>query len=104
MAPASFRLYVGSAYSGVGTPDGTNSNAMAAAGGGVGLRYPGAALCDSVGWGTATNIFVEGTVAPAPPNTASPQSIGRFSADGQDTNVNSADFHVAGSTPRAHNN
>ena len=49
-------------------------------------------LVDSVGWGTATNAFVEGTVAAAPATTRSPgTSTGRV-PDGDDTNDNAADF------------
>ena len=40
---------------------------FAATGGAVALRVVGGAVVDAVGWGDATNGFVEGLVAPAPP-------------------------------------
>ena len=61
-------------------------------------------LVDSVGWGTATNAFVEGTVAAAPATTEAPgTSIGRI-PDGDDTNDNAADFVLDDSpTPKGSN-
>jgi cysteine-rich repeat protein len=100
----SYLLYVGTAY--VGTNDGVyNSGSMAAAGGGIAVRNSVGTIIDSVGYGTATNIYVEGAAAPAPPGAAPPgRSIGRF-PNGVDTNQNSVDFHITTSvTPRAANN
>ena len=57
------------------------------------LGSPGGAsnlIVDSVGYGTATNIYVEGTVIAAP---ASASSI-RRRPNGTDTNDNSVDFTV----------
>ena len=102
--PRSYLLYVGNAY--VGTNDGVYSAAtMSATGGGVAVRNSVGVIVDSVGYGTATNIFVEGTAVGAPPVVAPPgRSIGRF-PNGVDTNQNSADFHLTNSvTPRAANN
>jgi hypothetical protein len=84
LAPGSFFLFGGAAYGGGPAPDDT--------------------LVDSVGWGTATNAFVEGTVAAAPPTTDAPgTSIGR-APDGDDTNDNAADFVLDDSpTPKAGN-
>ena len=80
------------------------STSIAATGGGVGLRDAAGNLVDSVGWGTATNAFVEGTVAAAPPTTEAPgTSTGRV-PDGDDTNDNAADFALDDSpTPKAAN-
>jgi cysteine-rich repeat protein len=96
MAPGSFRLYVGTGYNGGGTPDGvigTNATgSYASAGGGVAVRsgpQNTGPIVDSIAWGTATNAFIEGTVAPAPPAN---RSLGRSPFDGKDRNVNSADF------------
>lgn len=70
--------------------DQTMTAGLAAAGGGVGLRDGASLLVDSVGYGTATNAFVEGTAEPAP---ASSQSIARV-PNGTDTGNNSADFQL----------
>ena len=67
-------------------------------------QYTDLEYLDHVGWGTATNAFVEGTVASAPPATASPGSSAARHPDGHDTNDNSADFTVVTPpTPRATN-
>lgn len=70
---------------------------MATPGGGVGIRDPNGVLTDSVGYGTATNPFVEGgmgNAAPAPPIVNTPGgSIGRL-PNGTDTNVNKSDWKV----------
>jgi hypothetical protein len=71
-----------------------------AVGGGVGLRNAAGELIDSVGWGTATNAFVEGTPAPAPPAS---RSIGR-TPNGADSQRNAIDLVVGtASTPNAAN-
>ena len=76
------------------------SGKLAAAGGGVALRDPLQALVDSVGYGTATNMFIEGAVAAAPP---AGQSLARM-PNGVDSNHNDLDFAVAATpTPRASN-
>jgi hypothetical protein len=100
IAAGGFFLAGGAAYAGVAPADATFATGLAAAGGAVGVRDPSAALVDSVGYGTATNAFVEGTPASAP---ASGQSIGRH-PDGHDTDNNGADFSIATTpTPRAAN-
>jgi Lamin Tail Domain/Collagen triple helix repeat (20 copies) len=104
LAPGGFFLFGGGAYAGGPAADQSFSASIAATGGGVGLRDTAGNLVDSVGWGTATNAFVEGTVAAAPPTTeASGTSTGRV-PDGDDTNDNAADFTLDGSpTPKAAN-
>ena len=94
-------MIVGSAWSGTPQGDGTfASGGLAADGGAVGLRNKSNALADSVGYGTATNAFVEGSAAEAPPNGS---SIGR-TPNGTDTDDNAADFTVfAAPTPKAPN-
>jgi hypothetical protein len=72
---------------------------LAAAGGGVALKDASDAVVDSLGWGTATNAFVEGTVIGAPSTT---QSAARKS-DGVDTDDNAVDFKLAAPTPGATN-
>lgn len=107
IAAGGFRLYAGNAYTGVVPADGVMSTGLNVMGGAVGVSYlstyTGEAselIVDSVGWGTAANVYVEGTVAPVP---ASASSI-RRRPDGTDTNNNSSDFAVTATpTPRATN-
>jgi hypothetical protein len=99
-----FYLFGGSDYAGPPAADQSFSTGLAATGGGVAIRDGNGTIVDSVGWGTATNAFVEGTVAPAPPATAPPGSSAARHPDGHDTNDNSADFTVVTPpTPRATN-
>jgi hypothetical protein len=101
IAAGGWLLIAGPTYSNGGTPDQTYGvGRLAAAGGGVGVRDGAQLLVDSVGYGTATNAFVEGAAGTAPPNG---QSIAR-TPNGNDTNHNDADFAVATTpTPRAAN-
>jgi len=88
--PCSSRAHSG--YAGAHPADRSFATSLASAGGGVGLRDPSGVLADSVAWGTATNAFVEGAVAPAPTIAPAPgKSAGRH-PNGQDTNDNAADF------------
>ncbi len=107
IAANGYLLYVGTAYPAGSPRDGTLTGGLAGAGGGLGLvysrEYTGGAstlIVDSVGYGTATNIYIEGTAALAP---ASGSSIRRL-PDGTDTNNNRADFATTTTpTPRASN-
>jgi hypothetical protein len=72
---------------------------LADTGGAVGLRDAAGNLVDSVGWGSANNIFVEGAAAIAPPNG---MSIAR-KPNGHDTEHNDLDFAVGTPTPKAPN-
>jgi uncharacterized protein len=78
-----------------------SSGALGGAAGGVALRNGAAntgTIVDSVGYGTATNAFIEGTVTAAP---AANTSQVRKTNGCQDTDNNSADFvNVNPSTPR----
>ena len=94
LAPGAFLLFGGSAYAGAHPADRTFSAGLASAAGGVGLRDADGALVDSLGWGTASNAFVETAAAAAPPIAAAPGTSGARSPDGHDTNDNSADFAV----------
>lgn len=94
LAPGAFYLFGGSGYAGARRPDRSFSAALASTAGGVGLRNSGGVLVDSVGYGTATNAFVEARPAPAPPATPTPGSSAVRLPDGQDTNDNSVDFTV----------
>jgi hypothetical protein len=84
-----------------GPADAHYADGLADAGGGLALRGPEGDVVDSMGWGTATNAFVEGEPAPAP---QAGQSIARV-PDGHDTDDNSADFKIksAATTPGAAN-
>ena len=99
-----FYLLGGSAYAGSHTPNQSFTASIAATGGAVGVRDASGTLVDGAGWGTATNAFVEGTAATAPPTTAPPGSAIERVPDGHDTNDNSADFSVTSSpTPGTSN-
>jgi hypothetical protein len=94
LAPGAFYLFGGSGFLGAKKPDQSFSSSMAANAGGVGLREASGKLVDSVGYGTATNAFVEARPAPAPPTTLAPGSSSIRLPDGLDTNDNGADFTV----------
>lgn len=99
LAPGAFLLFGGSGYAGAHPADRLFATSLASAGGGVGLRDLSGGLVDSVAWGTATNAFAEGAVAPAPAIAPAPgKSDGRH-PDGQDTNDNGADFTEGDPTP-----
>lgn len=90
MAANAYRLYVGVSYAGGPSADGTFSNGLSGTAGGVAIRDANGTIVDSVGYGAATNAFVETTAAIAPPSA---QSIGRH-PNGTDTNNNTFDFKV----------
>ena len=99
-----FYLLAGSGYLGSHAPDQTFSASLAATGGGLAVRDAAGAILDSVGYGEATNAFVEGHPAAAPPATAAPGSSADRIPDGHDTNDNAADFSVsAAPSPGASN-
>ncbi len=91
-----YYLVVSSTYDGSvpgnGQPYNTSMVSMSATGGGIGLRIGAlntGVLIDSVGYGTATNSFIESTVTTAPlVNT----SQSRASNGCQDTDNNANDF------------
>jgi|GEM_PF-1346042 hypothetical protein len=75
--------------------DATYSSGLAADGGAVALRRADGTVVDAVGWGTATNTYVEGAVAPAPPAKSSLERLpGGWAGNTQDTNDNRADWFV----------
>jgi hypothetical protein len=101
-AAGSYRLYIGSGYTGDdsvadGNFGGSASGRLAAGGGGVAITS-GTSIIDSVGYGDATNAYVETDPAPAP---GAAMSIGR--AAGADSGDNSADFTVGTPSPKAAN-
>lgn len=75
--------------------DATYSGGTAATGGAVALRIVGGPVLDAVGWGDATNGFVEGGVAPAPPAGSSiERAPGGAAGNAIDSNDNAADWFV----------
>lgn len=92
-----FLVFGGTAFT--GPSSGLLGGALAAAGGGIAIVDQGGFKYDSVGYGTATNIYVEGTAAPAAPSGS---SIGRH-PDGADTDDNAVDFLVGPASPGAPN-
>jgi YVTN family beta-propeller protein len=101
LPPGAYALAAGVSFLGP-TPDilyGTAGGILSSVGGGVALRDAFGNIVDSVGYGTATNAFVEGTAAAAPPTSS---SIARF-PNGTDTGNNAADFQVRTRTPKAAN-
>jgi hypothetical protein len=75
--------------------DATYAGGLAADGGAVVLRRADGSVIDAVGWGTATNSYVEGSAAPTPPATASIERLpGGSGGNSQDTNENRADWFV----------
>lgn len=101
MVPGSYRLYATTSYNGGGTVDEVTSTGgfslYESAGGALAVRFGlpnSGTIIDSVAWGTATNAFLEGTAAPAPPAN---RSIAR-SPNGKDTNNNAADFALTDPT------
>ena len=104
LAPGAFYLLVGSSYRGSGDPDQSFTFGLASDAGGVALRNTDGLIVDSVGYGSATNAFVEGGAAPAPPVTDPPGTSADRLPDGHDTNDNSADFSISSTpSPRAAN-
>ncbi len=73
--------------------DAMYSGGLAAAGGAVVLRVIGGSPVDAVAWGDATNAFVEGIAAGAPPAGSSiERRPGGPGGNVSDTNDNAADF------------
>src|SRR5215213_9074345 len=103
LAPGAFFLFGGSGYAGTHPADKSFSAGLASAAGGVAIKDADGNIVDSVGWGDATNAFVEGATAAAPPIAPAPgKSDGRH-PNGHDTNVNSADFTIGDPTPGSSN-
>ena len=99
LAPGAFFLFGGSGYAGAHPADKSFSAGLASAAGGVAIKDADGNIVDSVGWGDATNAFVEGTTAAAPSIAPAPGKSEARHPNGQDTNVNSADFTIGDPTP-----
>ncbi|HXX60898.1 MAG TPA: lamin tail domain-containing protein, partial [Candidatus Sulfotelmatobacter sp.] len=75
--------------------DGTYSGGLAATGGAVALRAADGSVIDAIAWGDATNNFIEGAAAPAPPAGSSLERLpGASGGNGVDTNDDSLDWFV----------
>ena len=75
------------------TADASYSGGLAATGGALALRVVGGAPIDALGWGDATNGFVEGTAAPAPAARSSiERKPGGIGGNVIDTNDNAPDW------------
>jgi hypothetical protein len=73
--------------------DATYSGGFAATGGAIVLRAIGGAPVDAVGWGDATNAFVEGSAIAAPAaNSSVERKPGGLAGNTTDTNSNAADW------------
>jgi hypothetical protein len=82
--------------------DATYSGGFAATGGALAIRVVGGTVADAVGWGDATNGFVEGSAAEAPPAGSSlERRPGGAAGNGIDTNDNEADWFIQ-ATPSPH--
>jgi hypothetical protein len=102
IAAGGYLLIANSGYTGSATPDikPFAAGGLADTGGAVGLRDSVGTLIDSMGWGTASNPFVETATCL---NGAHGQSMAR-TPNGTDTNNNMNDFKIATTpTPRATN-
>ena len=76
-----------------GLADATYSGGFAATGGSIVLRAIGGAPVDAVGWGDATNTFVEGTPVAAPASGSSiERKPGGMGGNALDTNSNADDW------------
>ena len=83
--------------------DATYTAGIAGTGGTLVVRPVGGIPIDAVGWGDATNSFVEGTPAEAPPAGSSiERRPGGSSGNVTDTNVNANDW-VVNSSPNPEN-
>ena len=75
--------------------DATYAGGFAATGGAIALRVVGGAVIDAIGWGDATNAFVEGSAAAAPPAGSSlERGPGGAAGNMTDTNDNANDWFV----------
>jgi hypothetical protein len=94
LAPGAFYLFGGRDYAGPPAADQTFTAGLSGTGGGLALRQPDGTIVDSLGYGDATNAFVRGQPAPAPPSEPSPGNSDVRLPDGHNTDDNSVDFTV----------
>jgi hypothetical protein len=95
LVPGAHLLVANSVGAFSATADATYTGGFAADGGTLLLHDSGGTVLDAVGWGTATNAYVEGTVAAAPPAGSSlERRPGGMEGNWQDSNDNAADWQV----------
>ncbi len=95
LAPGAHLLVANSAGTYAQLADATYIGGLAADGGSLALRHVGGAVIDAVSWGTASNAYVEGAVAPAPPARSSlERRPGGAAGNWVDTNDNASDWVV----------
>ena len=95
LLPGQHLLVANAAGAYASAADATYSGGLAATGGALVLRVAGGAVVDAVGWGDATNGFVEGSAAPAPAAGASIERLpGGDLGSTQDGNDNASDWVV----------
>ncbi len=93
--PGQHLLVANAAGTFAGLADATYTGGFAATGGALVIRPIGGTAIDAVGWGDATNAFVEGSPAAAPPAGSSIERLpGGLGANGRDTNDNASDWIV----------
>lgn len=96
LSPGRRILVVNSAGSFGPIGDAVYTGGFAATGGALALRVVGGSVLDAVGWGDATNTFVEGAAAPAPSaSTSLERRPGGSLGNGIDTNDNALDWFVS---------
>lgn len=95
-----FLVLAGSGYT--GSSDGKLASGLATGGASIALEDGSGAVLDSMGYGTGTGTFVEGSAAAAPGDTTPAKSLSRV-PNGTDTNDNASDFKVGTPTPGAAN-
>ena len=95
LGPGQHLLVANAAGAFAAVADATYTSGLAATGGTVALRVIGGGVIDAVGWGDATNAFVEGSPAAAPTASASVERRpGGGNGNHTDTNDNASDFVV----------
>jgi hypothetical protein len=95
LVPGAHLLVANSAGIYGSSADATYTGGLASDGGSLALRYVAGAVIDAVGWGTATNSYVEGLVAPAPPARSSlERRPGGIDGNWADSNDNTSDWAV----------
>jgi hypothetical protein len=95
LVPGAHLLVANSAGAYAPLADASYIGGLAADGGSLALRHVGGAVIDALSWGTASNAYVEGAVAPAPPARSSlERRPGGAAGNWVDTNDNASDWVV----------
>ncbi len=95
LVPGQHLLLANSAGVYAAVADATYTGGLAATGGAVALRAADGTVIDATAWGNATNGFIEGATASAPPAGSSLERLpGGPAGNGVDTNDDSLDWFV----------